>query len=524
MRARLWTWLIIVGSMALVAFTSMAMSRTPYSVTITPDDESSGTKYVNTSGHTASFSITYAADEFDDPETFSLWCDGTQGIQCSVQSSIQLYPNSPQNVDVTFSTSTSTGTGYVNQYSYGWATSFTDQGSRSYTITLPVSVDPLSVPSSVIQHSQDQVGTFTVTNTSGSAKTYTMTCEWGAGSCAPSPASAYVANAQDTVVTVTCDAGAIPASYDLELTATSGSDTDSDQQSVTVSEFLSVNAVAEKAEIYAVPDVQRTDTFVVRFPGQSATSFAMSVSCPGGSKARSCLVNSSADTSNVGDSPVNVRVTYTAGANGDTSAVTLTAAKVGSSWVSQAGALQVIATSATLLSVKDANPEMEVDRGDCLTVAAGAIVCDDFQYVYPFTPVARMNRARQLRLIYDSSLRGPVGVIGADFVLPPGAGEPDSIKATLVVSGTTIRTQSYASSLYAPGEKTRIAFDFDNYSYSAGEQLFKYDVTLQPWAGGSPGTSVSTSGRFVSIDQRTMLPRSWWVAGLEKLSCTGPTR
>jgi hypothetical protein len=37
-----------------------------------------------------------------------------------------------------------------------------------------------------------------------------------------------------------------------------------DSDNVTVTEYLSVNAVAKHAEVYAVPSTQRTDTFRIR--------------------------------------------------------------------------------------------------------------------------------------------------------------------------------------------------------------------------------------------------------------------
>jgi hypothetical protein len=146
MRSRPVLWVAVLGSMVLVAFTSSAVGRERLadSVTITPDNSSSGTKYANTSGHTASFTITFNGDEMDDNETFDLWCTGTLGIQCQVQSTINLTPNIPEGVDVTFSTGSQTGTGYVYLNALGWVTAFSDTGSRYYTISHPVTgVDPV---------------------------------------------------------------------------------------------------------------------------------------------------------------------------------------------------------------------------------------------------------------------------------------------------------------------------------------------------------------------------------------------
>ena len=525
--------MLLVGSLAMDARVespaSLSVSPTPYSasaramvgsIEVNPDNAASGTKYVSTSGHTATFTLIYEI-EMGPNKTFNLSCSGTNGIGCSVQSTVVLTPYIPKDVNVTFSTGSSLGTGYV--YLTASASGLSDQGSRYYTIDAPMTVNPLSVPSSVIQHADGQTGTFTVLN-AGIAGTVTMTCEWGGSPCTPNPASQSFGSGQLDTVTITFDAGAIPTSYSLKLTATRGSETDWDAGNVTVSEFLSVNAAAQKGEAYAVPDVQRTDTFVVRFPAQSASSFAMSVACPGGSKARSCSVNASDDTMSVGDTPANVRVTYTAGANGDTSSVTLTATKVGSTSINQAGALQVVATSNILLSVADANPEMAIDRGDCLEIAAGAgsIVCDDYQFVYPFMPSTRMSRARQLGLTFSSRLFGPTGVIGANFVLPPGSAKPDSIRATLSVNGDTIRTQSYGSSLYESGVKTRIAFDWADWN-ERGTKLFTYAISFQSKSGGTWGSSVVASGRTLSLDHYQPYGRAWWVAGLERLSVHGDT-
>ncbi|MGE3635616.1 MAG: hypothetical protein AB7P00_37270, partial [Sandaracinaceae bacterium] len=524
MRSRQIQLVVVLSAMALVAFTSVAVGTAAaraYSVTVTPDNSSSGTKFASTSGHTASFTITFIGDEMDDNETFDLWCSGTLGIQCSVQSTITLTPNIPENVDVTFSTSSQTGTGYVYLNALGWVTSFSDQGSRYYTVSAPVDVTSLSIPSTVVQHADDQEATFRVTN-NGSGATFTMTCSWGAGPCASSPSSVYIGQGAQDTVTVTFDAGAIPATYEAKLTATAGANSDWASGNVTVTEFLSVNAVAQQAEVYAVPNVQRTDNFVVRFPGQSASAFAMSVACAG--SLSGCSVNAADDTMNVGDTPVSVRVSYTAGGNGTTGTVTLTAAKVGSSWLAQAGSLEVIATSDILVSVDDANSGLEIDRGDCLTVAAGAgsIVCDDFQFVYPFTPVSRMNEARQLALIYNSDLKSPAGMVAVDFVLPPGVAEPDSIRATLVVNGVTKPSQYYGPALYAPGQKTRLALNLSDWTYT-GENLLKYDVTLETKSGGSWGGPVTRSGKFLSLHHGTRYGRGWWIGGLEKLSVHGDT-
>lgn len=489
------------------------------SFSVTPDGASGGTLFVNSSGNTAVFTLSYNDEEVWD-ESFQLWCSGTLGISCSVQSSISLWTGVPDQVTVTFSTSSQTGTGYVYLQAQGISTSYWDNGSKYYTIVSPVTVTPNSVPSSVPQYSEDDTAKFDVQNNTGSSGTFSFTCEWGGASCTPPP-NTNINNGQSATVAMTFDAGDIPASYNLKLTATKSTASGSNTQSVSVSEFVSVNAVAERTPIYAKPSTQYADTFQVRFPGQSAATFNMGVSCSGSLSGCSVLGGTS---KSVGDTPVDVAVQYTAGSNGTSGTITLTATKASNASITASGELDVVATSQILLTVDDANPEMELNRSDCVNIAAGAgaIVCDDFQYVYPFTPVARMSKTRQIGLIHNSAFRGPVGIIGANFVLPPGVAEPDSIRATLVVNGTTVRTQRYGASLYAPGEKTRIAFDFSHWT-QAVEHLFKYDVTLEAKTGGSWGSPVVTSGRFLSLDHRVRYGRGWWIAGLEKLGVRGDT-
>jgi RHS repeat-associated protein len=550
-RSRRLQLVAVLGSMMLVAFTSVrakgswasepvvedvaegeeapvaapsaesrdAAARTWASVSVTPDNQSSGNVDTTTSGYSAGFTVSYWGDEMDPPETFDLWCSGTNGIQCSVQSTLELWPNFSDGVTVSFSTGSQTGTGYVYLYASGQYAGY-DSGSRYYQIGPPVIVTSVSVPSSVVQHSKGHLATFDVKNNTGSGATFTMTCEW-IGGCTTKPSSKSIGAGATIRDTVLFDAGAVAATHALKLTATGGGNSGSKSNNVGVTEFLSVNAVSKHAEVYAVPGAQRTDTFMVRFPGQqSASSFSMSVSCAG--SLSNCSVHNDDQTKSVADAPVPVRVTYTAGSNGTSGTVTLTATKVGSSWMSQSGSFKVTATSSILLSVEDANPGLDVDRGDCVTVAAGpgAIVCDDYQFVYPFTPVSRMNQARQIGLIHNSALRYPLGVIGANFVLPPGAATPDSVRATLVVNGVTIRTQYYGSAAYARGQKTRIAFDWSQGTYS-NEQLLKYDVTLETKSGGAWGSSVTKSGKFLSLHHGTRYGRGWWIAGLEKLSVHG---
>jgi hypothetical protein len=355
MRTLPFTVFAVLASMLLVGSTSLSVGRSAGSaageaadyVTVTPDNQSSGSVTANTSGHQASFTVTFVGNEMDDDETFDLWCTTTLEMGCSVSTPVTLTPNMPQGVNVSFSTTSQTGTGYVYLHALGWTTSFYDTGSRYYQMGPAVEVTAVSVPSTVVQHSKGEKAIFDVTNHTSTGGTFTITCEWGGPWCTGSHQK-WIGATSTTRDTLWFDAGAVAATHTLKLTAVNGEISGSKSENVGVSEFLSVNAVAQDRDVYAVPNVERTDEFMVRFPGQSPSSFAMTVWCPEeGTKAHRCSVHSVDDTMSVGDTPAAVRVIYTAGANGDTSTVRLTATKVGTEWIAQAGDLEVARRAAS---------------------------------------------------------------------------------------------------------------------------------------------------------------------------------
>lgn len=230
-----------------------------------------------------------------------------------------------------------------------------------------------------------------------------------------------------------------------------------------------------------------------------------------------CSVNAADDTMDVGDAPAQVRVTYTAGENGDTSEVTLTATRVGDPSIMQSGALTVVAAGDILLDVEEANFELEINRGDCLTLAAGpgAILCDDYQLVYPFTAVTRMNRPHQIGLLYNNSLAYPQGRTGLNIVLPLGVSEPDSIKVELV-TGTIVRDAvTYPAWHYRRGEKLRVSNSWTWGAVGTFEQLVPYTFTVWRYDNGALQGTDSISGWHISLDKRRWFGRGWWLAGYE---------
>ncbi|MEM7414559.1 MAG: RHS repeat-associated core domain-containing protein [Gemmatimonadota bacterium] len=494
------------------------------SVDVTPNGGSGGSVVSGTSGHSLSFTVDYENDDEWESDEFDFTCTANLGGSCSVSPSSKFMdPGQSTNVTVTYNAGSQTGTANVTMRAEGAFTGFIDTGNRWVTVTSAVTVTASGVPSQVLQYSTTDTASFSVKNETGSSKTYSFTCEWGGESCT-NPSNTSIAGGQTKTIKVPFVPGDIPATHTLKLTATSGGASDSDQASVTVTDFLSVNALGQRNPVYAKPNVVHTDTFEVRFPGQTAQNFNLSVSCPGGTSVRSCSVLGGT-TKSIGDTPVTVPIQYTAGANNDTSSITLTATLSANSAVTTSGELEVVAASGVLLSLDDATHGLEIDRGECANVSAGraAIVCGDFQVTYPITPVTRMNRSFQLGLIHNTDLTAAWDFTGANFVLPAGVAEPDSIEATWIVNDSVIKRHWYRDGNYAPGENTRLSFYWAWSSVPDGMSVPSYDVELRTYVGTSLDQTVTASSKFLSLSSARRYGRAWWIAGLEQLAFRGDT-
>jgi hypothetical protein len=478
--------LVVVVAMLAMGFTSTSVGRSGrvQSVEVTPDDEDGGIIQPSTDSIEVFFVVRYLGDELDGPETFNWVCSGTLGIACDPQtgSTGSMEPSDVDTVTVLMSTSSQTGDATVTFDAIG-ATSFVqDGGSRDFHVGDPITVTATTVPSTVKQYSSGDTATFAVTHTFATSKGVSFQCSWGAGSCSSEPVSASIGVGDTASVSVIFEGGAILGPHQLSLLATSSGTAGSGGASVTVTDYVAVTASAIVDPVYS--DNLATDTahFFVRFPGQTGATFDLAWTC--GGELEDCP--SPSDTT-VGDEGLVVPVIYTSGPNGDTSAITLTVTKANDPDVVASATLDVIVTNGILFTVDDANPGLELNRGDCLNVSAGAIsiVCDDVQYVYPFMPVMRMNTPRQVGLIFNGGMARPGGVVGANFVLPAGETEPDSIRFNLDIDGTEQGTWTYADGLYEPGVKTRVSRPW-SWVTPYGTQLRDYVYTMTPFYGASP--------------------------------------
>jgi len=525
---------LVLGSMAIVGFTGTAVSKAVDGADSAPTARGASDLYLNyqsgPSGpllvgttDTAYFRIEYTNTDPFEQDYFALDCSASDMPCSELASGVTLDPGDVETVGVEFTVGTDAGSSTVRLSADGVSTGLFRSASKSYTVFLPMDVTTKVIPSAVTEFSEANTATFDVENTTSTSRQYTISCDWGGvGSCTPNPASPTIGGSTTTTVTATFEAGAAKGDFEISLSAEALGASHTAIDTVSVAGFNVVNLVADTKTFYAVPSAVDTSTFTVLFPHVDSADFVMSVQC---GTPPTCSVLAEDDTVTVGNGPETVRVSHTAGGNGTTRSVTLKATKIGESAVTASATMDVAATSQILLSVDDANPGMEMDRSQCLTIAAGAgsIVCGDFQYVYPFTAVTRMNRTHQLALIHNTDLVAPWGFVGANLVLPPGVALPDSIKAMLTINDSLADERTYPGTSLREGEAVRLALYWAWNSVSDGGQTATYSVTVQAFVEDVGQTPVVAASRMVSISHATRYGRGWWVAGVEKLDIHGDT-
>lgn len=171
------------------------------------------------------------------------------------------------------------------------------------------------------------------------------------------------------------------------------------------------------------------------------------------------------------------------------------------------------------LTVDDANPGLEELRGECLSIAAGAgaIECDDFRYVYPFMPVKRLNRVRNIGLQYISATAHGRKVIGANLLVEGGSAV-QSVKGLMSIDGVDVDSILHQDSI--PRNKaTRFAFEVPE-PPASGMIVVPYEVRMVVTRAGSPPSvdTLTAEGRYLQLDRTEEFGRGWWPTGYESLT------
>jgi len=381
----------------------------------------------------------------------------------------------------------------------------------------PPQVTPKGDTASAIVGVAKQV-TFQVANSGTATGIYQLECDILPSTGCTAPAADTVYAGQSSTVTVSFE----PASageYRVVLRASGVPPADSGWVIVTASEaVLAVTPKGGTSDRLVLADSMYADTFTVSLSGIDAT-VSLVAACSGiATNCSTPAAQALGPGSALGES-VQVPITYTVSPQpgASTGRVTLRANTDGANALSDSGWVNLRLPLS--LTVDDANPGLEELRGECLSIAAGAgaIECDDFRYVYPFLPVKRLNRDRNIGLLYNSEAASGGKIIGANLTLPLGA-TPEGVEATLWVAGQMVDSVMHREALPS-GKPMRLALEAVD-TVSAEVALIPYEVRVIAMYAGSPGVAdtVTAAGHYLRVHRREEFGRGWWPTGYESLT------
>ena len=252
--------------------------------------------------------------------------------------------------------------------------------------------------------------------------------------------------------------------------------------------------------------------------------YNISIVCSG--TATACSVAPAVDTLAPYESGV-VIANYTVGVGGTTGAAIVKAILASNSTKrdSSTVALRADSTGFPVVSVVDVNPGASLDRGECLTVAAGAAAafeCGDLRIVHALPAFRTLNKSRVPTLIYNSALADPYPIVAASVTL---ASVPDSVEAILFVGGLPKAQARWAGTDWLPDSTRRIALGTaelsDTTLVNDTTKVIDYTLEVATILIGPPGSRKATTvaGRIVVANRRrSSLGAGWWLAGLERIS------
>jgi RHS repeat-associated protein len=453
----------------------------------------------------------------DDDFTFS--CDVSGPVtSCDAPGPTTIQRFSSVIVSVTYYTGATGGTGSVSLSAQAVISG--DFGSGWYDVMVDsygVSVTPdggTSVPR--VAFSSGYSETFTIQNTGITNDTYTITCGGtGPVTCTGTSATnVSVAGGGSTQVTAYYSTGAA-GTGSLQLTASGTGVSDGGSYTVPINARPAVRAeIAARQHLGGTAGTQR---FFVKNLQSGTATYTIAGVCAG--TLTGCAVIPTSATLSSGESKV-VTLTYTAGAGGTT----------GTGWVratdnvtslkdSGSVAVTSISSPSPVVSVVETNPGTAVERGLCLTVAAGASAafqCGDLRIIHPLPAMRTLNKARVPTLLYNSALADPYPIVAASITLASGSPVPDSVEAILTVGGVQRAQARWAGSDWTAGATRRIAL-----GYSAASDTTKvYDYTLEVATIYLPSgrNATSVAGKLIVVNRRGGgFGAGWWLAGLERL-------
>lgn len=374
---------------------------------------------------------------------------------------------------------------------------------------------------------------FEVENLGNTTANYhlTATCAGGATSCSVSSPKSVPAHSS-SLVTVSFNSGSAGSEGKVTLKATAdstggpgtvGGIVTSDEGFINVRPFTRTVAVTPGGgALTRAAGSSDTATFTVSLTGTaSSVTYNLSVTCT--APAQSC--SSPATVAVTRTTPGTVKVPYSTSSDthGGVGAIALRAYSVyGSKTYESTGSYQVtVPNTADDIAITIASPTTAIERGACLTIAAGeaaAYECGNLRIVHGIPGVRTMGKARAPTLLYASETAEPRPTIRADLLLESSAATPSSLTGVLEVGNTGSQqtcNQSWTTSGWTPGTVRRVVATCTSTSLTTGA----YPYTLQVTATIS-GTqkNFSKSGTLIVVNRSSSpFGAGWSMAGLEQL-------
>lgn len=272
--------------------------------------------------------------------------------------------------------------------------------------------------------------------------------------------------------------------------------------------------------VAVAPSTALTQTFTLGNAGTVQYRYDLSVSCSG-LGVTGCTV---VDTATVlGNHTAAVTVHYTSGPSSDSGSIVLHAER-------ETDALDTASFLTSVLAGTQVHPQVALDstssgathaRSLCLTMSAGAdaaIQCGDLYLAHALGTVRTMNKARTPTLLYNSQFAHPHPMVSALVNLIPGAAVPDSISASLSITGGGVRaTGQWPGSDFTGATQRRIAVAYDALNDSSGPYGYTLTLTAKYLSAGVQ-KSAATTGTLVVVNRvQSPFGAGWWLAGLERI-------
>jgi len=476
---------------------------------------------VGSTGQTANFSLTGLVS--GQRYTLEWYCSGATPSCTSPQGSFFTASAYGANWPISFNASSSPGTGQVKLKAFGAGSS--DSGWFNVTVaTYGVTVTP-DGPTTAIRaaNSGGYSESFTIANTGSLTKTFTLSCSGQSGvTCGTVPGPVTLApNGHDTTVAMPYSVGAVGTGR-LVLTATGTNASDAGSYWIPIVAY-GVAVTPDGAPATARPPNTSglTENFTVQNTGSGTNTYTLTcagspnITCTGltidGAPASS--VNLYAGTAK------SVVAAYNTSAIG-TGTLTLRASGTNAS-DSGTYSVPVVTPSPQppVVDINSVNSGTFVERGLCLTIAAGAAAasqCGDLRIIHPLPTTRTMNKVRTPTLLYNSQTAHPYPIVAANVTLPWSAVVPDSVTAALWV-GPPQGTRKWLGNQWAPGQSRRIAFGFEGLSLATG--VYAYTLEVRNWyPSPTPSQPTTVNGELIVVNRsNSPFGAGWWLAGIEQL-------